>query len=196
MTKGILAKVLTCGVLLGTIGVGSTIASADVTDDFNGTSEGTVSFEAPASGALKIVEVADLDFGLHEISAADETYKTETDTQATVSDLRGTLAGWKLTVEQGDQFVNGTAVLDNAQITLDTPKVSTGTGVAKTGIVLAPNGGAQEILGAKAGEGDGITTAALATGSASLSVPGATTKQVGTYSTELTWTLSDVPGNQ
>ncbi|EGO5014200.1 WxL domain-containing protein [Enterococcus faecalis] len=195
MKKILLTSVVTVSVLGSVMGgVVSHAAEAD-----NKSSNGNVGFKTPEDGALKLLEVADLNFGDHEISGSDENYKTETDTKATVQDLRGTETGWELRVSQSGQFMNGEKELTNAQITLDSPELdasSTATANVKTGVILNPNGDSAVILDAAKGQGNGIATENFKTGNATLSVPGKTTKITGQYTTTLTWTLMDGVGNE
>ncbi|MCB7178475.1 WxL domain-containing protein, partial [Lactiplantibacillus plantarum] len=63
-----------------------------------------------------------LAFGSNTISSSDATLATSSTPTVTVSDLRGTSAGWTLTVAQGQQFntaLNGTgSSLINAALTV------------------------------------------------------------------------------
>lgn len=186
---------MAAGILGSTMG--GIVAQAEEVD--NKASNGNVGFTTPADGALKLIEVADLSFGNHEISAADEIYKTQSDTKSSVQDLRGTETGWELRVAQNGQFMNGNKELTNSQLTLDKPELDTNsTAIAnvKTNVVLNPNGDSVVIMDANTGEGNGLATENFNTGNASLSVPGKTTKIVGQYTTTLNWTLVDAVGNE
>lgn len=195
MNKIGLTAVMVAGILGSTMG--GVLAQAEEVE--NKDSNSNVGFTTPADGGLKLMEVADLSFGNHEISASDEIYKTQSDTKSTVQDLRGTETGWELRVAQNGQFLNGKKELTNAQITLDKPELnidSTAIANLKTNVVLNPNGDATVIMDANTGEGNGLATENFNTGSASLSVPGKTTKIVGQYTTTLNWTLMDAVGNE
>lgn len=161
-------------------------------------SQGQVAFKTPGANALILKSVADVNFGEHEISANDETYKTETDTQSVVQDIRGTSAGWVLQVAQNGQFKSDKTELTGAQIKLDAPTLdesSTAKATPKTGVTLSADGTASTIMSAAQGEGNGLAVEKFATGAASLSVPGATVKNAGQYKTMLSWTLLDTPEN-
>jgi hypothetical protein len=183
--------VLSAAVLVGAMTLGVNGVFAEQTD--SKTTDGNVGFTTPADG-LKLIEAANLDFGNHEISASDQTYKSETDTKSTVQDIRGTLTGWTLQVAQSEQFKNGTNELTNAQITLDEPVLdesSTATANVKTAVALKPTGESVVIMDANEGEGNGVATEDFNTGKASLSVPGSTVKVAGKYQTTLVWSLMD-----
>lgn len=195
MKKNLLTSLVTASVL-GSV-MGGVIVHAEEAD--NKGSNGNVGFKTPANGALTLLEVADLNFGDHEISGSDETYKTETDSKATVQDLRGTETGWELRLAQDGQFMNGEKELTNAQITLDTQELdanSTAIANVKSNVVLNPNGDSSVIMDANKGQGNGLATENFKTGNASLSVPGVTTKVIGQYTATLTWTLMDSVSNQ
>ncbi|MGE7696796.1 WxL domain-containing protein [Lysinibacillus sp. NPDC094177] len=137
---------------------------------------------------------------------------------AQISDNRGTNAGWKLTVKQEGQFANVAAQnkkLTGAQIKFVNPTVTGKTEVtpptAAKEITLDPNGAESLVMSAKPKEGAGlwvnlwgqVDEMTNAEGekvqknkAISLSIPGKTPKDAVTYSTKLTWNLSDVPGNK
>ncbi|MBO0431695.1 WxL domain-containing protein [Enterococcus sp. DIV0660C] len=193
MKKVIMGLVLSATLLSAT--AGATVYAAEV-DQKNTTGE--VGFKTPDSGALTLVSAADLDFGMHAISAADEVYTSETDTVSTVQDIRGTEAGWALQVSENGQFKNGTHELTNAEITLVSPSIdanSTAIAHEKTGVALKTTNEAAVIMDAQTGEGNGLAIEDFAKGTASLSVPGATVKVAGQYTTTLNWVLTDGVAN-
>ena len=160
----------------------------------NKDSAGKVGFN---EGQLTLLNVADLDFGNHPISASDETYKTESDTKSTVQDLRGTETGWELRVAQQAQFMNGEKELTNASITIDTPVLddnSTATANIQQK-TLTPDKKDVVVMDAKKGQGNGLAIEDFNTGAASLMVPGKTVKVAGQYTTTLNWTLLDGVSN-
>ncbi|POD88781.1 hypothetical protein S101258_00495 [Lactiplantibacillus plantarum subsp. plantarum] len=123
-----------------------------------------------------------------------------------VSDLRGTNAGWSLTVAQGQQFNTATdasgSALTNAALTVASTKVSSDSTVNTGNATLTPgtttsgtttNGAAGTVASASDGDGNGISTFTF--GSSTLAVPGATTKLAKAYTTTLTWNLGDTPSN-
>lgn len=139
-----------------------------------------------------------------------------------VTDNRGNNAGWTLTVKQNGQFKNDATLnseLTGAQITLISPTVSSNAAgvtapVATTSIALDANGTEAVVMSAatNAGAGtwvnywgevetvteqdeNGQEIQADVTKAVALSVPGSTPKDAVSYTTTLTWSLTDVPGN-
>ncbi|CAD5896741.1 Cell surface protein [Carnobacterium maltaromaticum] len=173
------------------------------------------------SGPLSLDYASSLNFGKQKITSIDQTYfaapQTVTDKDgknsrttplyAQVTDNRGTVAGWSLSVKQNSQFKAGTDELTGAKIEflngqVATDSISTVPSIVKPSFDLTAdgNGAATNIIGAKKNEGAGTfvyrfgddTTKAKGV---SLSVPGKTIKKKDVaYKTTLTWTLSDVPG--
>ncbi|WP_239256756.1 WxL domain-containing protein [Listeria ilorinensis] len=156
--------------------------------------------------ALRIAYVSKLDFGSQKISSEDQTYtankvtmtnqKTNTTKEinpaVTISDGRGTGAGWKLQVKQSGAFSNGSDTLENATLTLEKSSIYSN----KSNAATAPVGGNVSVNTNNAT----VMTAAASSGygtwqeefKASLNVKGNTAKE-GTYKTNLVWTLSDTP---
>lgn len=170
------------------------------------------------AGPLSINYVSNLHFGENVISGNDQTYFAKLDTVkkgndtiavpnfVSVTDKRGTNAGWKLKVKQNEQFYSGKNVLTNAALTLSNPVVNSVTDKAYaptpfTGsVTLNPGGDAVEITTAAEDKGMGDWTTAFGKGadqgkeSVSLFVPGTTAKvKDAKYSATLTWTLEDTP---
>ncbi|MBO0448996.1 WxL domain-containing protein [Enterococcus sp. MJM12] len=138
-----------------------------------------------------------------------------------ISDNRGNNAGWTLKVKQNGQFKAASALNDTltgSVVKLVSPTVaSNSTAVHPTAasvIELNPDASESLVMSAKAGEGagtyvdrwgsvetvketdkDGTQVDAQVTKAITLSVPGSTPKDAVKYSTTLTWSLSDVPGN-
>lgn len=76
----------------GLLGATTVVANAD-------TSTGDVTF---TGGTLSMsVDTTNLAFGSNAITSSNATLDTTTTPTVTVSDLRGTSAGWTLTVAQG-----------------------------------------------------------------------------------------------
>lgn len=195
MKKIIISTLLISGILGGLMGQAY---AAETSQD----TTGNVGFKTPTTGGLTMTDTnaLNLNFGSNEISANDQVYKNTEDTKATVQDIRGTATGWTLTVAQAAQFKveKSGETLDGAQITIETPTLDgTSTAKAEVGknLVLSTNGATQQVMGAKAGEGNGTAIADLNKGSVALSVPGKTVKVAKDYTTTLTWALSDTPAN-
>ncbi|EOB3445462.1 WxL domain-containing protein [Enterococcus faecalis] len=185
-----LTSALTVAMIAGGIGFSSISANAVE----NQTSTGKVTFTA---GALTLDAVPTLDFGDQAITTADQVYNAKSESVATVTDLRGSSAGWNLTVKQETQLKTAQSEeLQGAQLKLasgtletesnDTATVSNGTLVPTVAL---------KVLDASAGQGNGTFSAKWATTGATLDVPGSTTKLAKAYTADLTWTLTDAPAS-
>lgn len=193
-------KKMLLGLLLSATLLGGTAVTANAADT-TGTSDGTVSF---TGGDLSLDATgAGLNFGTNPITDQKATYNNQTaNSGVKVSDLRGTGAGWNLSVTQGAQFKNSDATdakeLKGAQInlngTLDTTNTSGGAPtLEKDSISLTP-GATTLLAGAKADAGLGTTTVGYDT--STLDVPQSAVKLAGAaYTTTLTWSLDATPIN-
>ena len=182
---------LALALIAGGVVATATPVSADQTT-------GTVQFTA---GNLEFGDgtgqtVPSFDFGLNAITTQDKTYNTTAGGILAVTDLRGSNAGWKVTVAQQNQLktVNND-MLTGASLTLDAGTVTNTNGEdpANTAITLTPDGSSVEVLKAEAGKGNGISKLTWGTDKAKLFVPGSTTKKAAQYTATLEWTLSDSP---
>jgi hypothetical protein len=187
---------------------GVPVDPVDPTDP-NGPNPGT-------PGPLSIDYASSLDFGKQKITSTTQTYKAKAQkfkgrddgpNYVQVTDNRGTEKGWSLQVKQNGQFKSTLGKeLNGAEITFKNGWVNTASAspipsITKSTFSLTPegNGVAENIMSAKAGEGSGtyllvFGDKATAAESIELSIPGQTTKYAEKYSTSLTWTLTDVPG--
>lgn len=138
-----------------------------------------------------------------------------------VTDKRGNNEGWTLKVKQNGQFAAASTLNDtltgSAVSLIDAAVDSKSTAVFPTAaatIDLDPAGAESLVMSAKDGEGNGtfvdvwgdvetvketdrngVEVDAEVNKAITLSVPGSTPKDAVKYSTLLTWSLSDVPGN-
>ncbi|MDG2979268.1 WxL domain-containing protein [Latilactobacillus curvatus] len=162
---------------------------------------GNVGFTAPTTGGSTMTntDALNIDFGSNPISADDKTYTNINNAKATVQDIRGTAAGWTLTVAQNAQFkTSDNDELTGAQITIKTPTLdsnSTATATVDQNLILTTDNTAHKVMGAAAGDGNGTAIADMNTGSVALAVPGKTVKVAKNYTTMLTWNLADAPAN-
>lgn len=160
------------------------------------TSKSSVRFESGAE--LTIGSASNFAFEKNIISTSDETYTMENKPSISVTDLRGTNTGWTLGVKQGSQLKNEETLnkeLTGAQllisdITLSSESVATAPGTTDT-VTLDPMGAMSVIMSAKNNAGAGEWTAEM--NNVQLKVPGKTAKDAVTYTTTLTWSLSDIP---
>ncbi|PGZ57894.1 cell surface protein [Bacillus cereus] len=187
--------------------------------------------ESGTNGPLSLDYASSLDFGTNVISTKDEVYNAKAQklkdgsyvpNYAQVTDNRGTLKGWSLSVKQNGQFKSATdgKELQGAQITfkdanLNSISESTKPGTVKDTFVLNPDGTGNGTNVVVAGNGEGAGTWLYRFGDAShikdakdaegnsykesdsitLEVPGKSEKMADSYKTTLTWTLTDTPAN-
>ncbi len=147
-------------------------------------------------GVLTLDAVPSFDFGSQKITTKNQTYQSKTENIATVTDLRGSSAGWNLTVKQDIQLKTAqNEELKGAQLTLskgtlqtnsaDTAKVSNG--------VLIPGGVSIKVLETTTGQGNGTFSTNWAPEGATLEVLGNSVKLAKHYTANLIWTLTDAP---
>ena len=190
MKKFVLGLMISAGLL----GATTVVANADTT----GSSTGDVTF---TGGTLSMsVDATHLAFGSNTITSSDATLATSSTPTITVSDLRGTSAGWTLTVAQGQQFntdeEGAGSALTNAALTVagteSDSAVTNGSTTLTPGTTSAA-GAAGTVASAKNGTGNGALTVTFS--DSKLAVPGKTTKLATGYTTTLTWNLSATPEN-
>lgn len=203
--------------ILGTsLFLGLTLHSyvASAVEDSAKETEGIISFE---SGSLSIDYSSEFKFDTQKISTSDQVYYakpdtmkvgTEKPTYVQVTDTRGTLAGWKLSLSQPEQFKTASGEeLAGAQLKFTKAQVSslvdgkyTPTNVTSE-IELTPGQDNKMAINAK--ENTGIGTWIYQFGkdvadnkdAVQLFVPGSSTKLAEQYTTKLVWTLEDTPSN-
>lgn len=186
-------------------------------DPDGGITEGT-------AGPLSIDFISSLNFGIQKISSEDQTYFAKpqivTDINgnneeqvplfAQITDNRGTLGGWSLSVKQNGQFNNGDVThgkLVGAKIEFLNGEVASSS-ITMPSFVNSPidvtadgEGASTVVMAASEGEGSGTFVYRLGNESSleesiKLSVPGSSVKMKdAAYRTTLTWTLNDVPNN-
>lgn len=158
--------------------------------------EATIEFQA---GNLTLGSVPSFDFGSHPVLAATESYAPSTTGNQgtlTVSDLRGSGAGWRLNATLSGFKNAGNASLAGAQLVLATPTISGAVGTAATApisaasIQLSSDGTSVAIQNASAGTGQGVWNTKWA--APTLEVPAGNAK-VGTNTATIEWNLSDAP---
>lgn len=182
--------------------------------------------EPGSAGPLSLDYATALNFGENEISTETITYNAsaqlihidETDKYvspyAQVTDNRGTLEGWQLSVKQNGQFKasSNASELKGAEISfkngyLDTISVSD-PGTIKSSFELDPKGDSQLVVDSKKSQAAGTWVAVFGddksikdegnrkvSDSVQLTVPGKSEKLKDTYNTTLTWMLNKAPEN-
>lgn len=204
--------------LAGVTGPATTVFAAGT--PIQSTTKGDVNFTQSAN-PLTIDKASNIHFGTQSISAKEETYSAKMDNDGTkdvanavqVTDIRGTNAGWKLQVAQGDQLTSKDAAakkltgavitMDNINTTTDATNLATAP-TAGSKITLVPGtsatpGAAFDVAKAAVNQGMGTWKANFGDDksgaqSIKLTVPGATEKAKDVlYETSLIWTLADTP---
>ena len=195
----------TSALALALIAGGVVATATPVSADQTKTTTATVEFTA---GTIDIVDpdhpndpmhpaVPSFDFGTQDITTDNKTYNAVTAGTLTVSDLRGTGAGWNVTVTQqaqlktaaNDELTGAVLKLTNA-----TTSNSYNETVNFTAADLTP-GTASRVFDAPVNNGNGTSRLKFADASsdAQLEVPGSTVKKAAAYTAILEWTLTDSP---
>ncbi len=221
------------GGTMPTNGTVNFVAGQDPTDPTDPTEPGNpiqpIDPPTPVGGALSIDYASNFKFGEQKISTDDETYYAALDqfkgsdgetfgdsNYVQVTDKRGTLAGWTLTVGQLDQFktADGEA-LNGAQLKINTASAVAAVddnsmdgykpGTVASSITLTPGDGTtpgtSDAITAEKGKGAGTwvyrfgDTADAGKTAVQLMVPGKSVKLAKEYKTTLNWTLASIPEN-
>lgn len=185
-TARILGSLLLSGILFGS-----------ALPAFAETSTGEIILDAgttPGGGDIELISVTDFDFGTHTISGTKETYQLSTNTtKTTISDLRGTGAGWTLdakisefkTADSTPKTLRGAAFnLPQGVLTSDNPAA-----LPPTANALTLNTELQTIITAGTDTGMGQWEQDYA--QASLVVPSG--NHAGKYQADLEWILTATP---
>ncbi|KZU93604.1 extracellular protein [Lactiplantibacillus plantarum] len=166
---------------------------------------------AKAGGGLSLIYVSNkLDFGSHEIDVLNpETYTAaETDSDLSglwnkkavteVSDVRGSNAGWTLSVAGSSLTGTDGSVMKGATLQLPKGTVTnsgaTNNGVQSTEALNVLDGNSATVLSAAKDHGAGVTVDQIDPSNVKLTVPANTAKAQG-YQTTLNWSLSDTPAS-
>ncbi len=168
-------------------------------------------------GALSIDYGSRFKFGTQKISTADKTYYAAPDemkngskkpTYVQITDKRGTLDGWKLSLSQPEQFKTaGGEELAGAQLSFTKGEMASlvdaqyESGTVSSEMTLTP--GESNVLAINAEQGKGIGTWVYRFGSnveankeaVQLFVPGKSVKLAQQYTTKLVWSLENTPNN-
>jgi len=194
-------KKMLLGLMLSATLLGGTAVTANAADTTGttGTSDGTVSF---TGGDLTMAtNSGTLDFGSgNKISNADSVFNvadTATAPIITITDLRGTGAGWNLTVKQSNQFTNTeNNTLDGASINLNGELGDSSSKVVTSGVALDPDNGVNPAV-ATAAKDTGLGTTYINYSGSTLHVPSSSpVRATSAYQTTLTWNLGSTPDNK
>lgn len=175
------------------------------------------------AGPLSIDFASSFDFGINPISNKDQTYfakaqsyfnsETKSPNYVQVTDNRGNLAGWTLSVVENGQLHNETLekypTLVGSTLSLTNPisaSLSNALPPASQAVIdlipdteaiiaIAANGTGAGTWVIRWGEQESLQTpdTGIVTPDVKLFVPGTTGKEEGTYTTTLTWSLSSLP---
>lgn len=178
--------------------------------------------EPGTGGPLSLDYASALNFWKQKIVSTDEEYFAKTQTikdkdgtnerevplYVQITDNRGTLKGWTLSVKQNGQFKAGENVLTGAKIdflngVMTTVSESPVPSMVKESFDLTGDGtgAVTNVMAANESEGSGTYVYQLGNDatkgeSVKISVPGKTIKMKDVaYKTTLTWTLNDIPEN-
>jgi len=168
-------------------------------------------------GPLSIDYASSFQFGTQKITTADKDYyaqlqkyqgeKADGPNYVQVTDKRGSQKGWNLSVTQNGEFKTSDGdILDGASLSLSNGVISSNTDAAFSPEVVNANNtlvadAKTPLMKADEKKGMGTwmyrfgTDAKEGATSVKLSIPGKSVKLAKEYSTTLTWTLSDTPGN-
>lgn len=169
------------------------------------------------AGPLSIDYASSFQFGEQAITTIDKVYYAQVQKFADdstgpnyvqVTDKRGTLEGWSLSVKQNSQFKTATSnELTGAKITLKNAGVASDLdsdstlvpATVKSEVVLNPDGSEQKVVTAAENQGVGTwvyrfgSNATQGATAVELAVPGKTVKRAAKYSTTITWVLQATP---
>lgn len=184
-----LASALTVTAIVGTFGISSITANA-ATAPAPQNSTGKVTFTA---GDLTLDKVPNFDFGTQQITAQDKDYDAQSQSAVGVTDLRGSSAGWTLTVTAG-KLKAGAKELVGSQVSLANAAVTNSNGetVTASDTTLTPDQSVK-VMNAAAGNGNGVTESTWQNTGVKLHVPGTSSKSAAQYTADLVWTLTDAP---
>lgn len=202
MKKTLITTMMISGVVLG-LGTMNKVSAADATTADTTASATFVAGEDPSlpgSGPLAITNVTSgVDFGSSAVSATDSTLQSSSDINVSVSDLRGTFAGWNVSVSGTPLMSDGATPTELKGATLALPDgtitaAATGTDATKMTAAASANvlGGGSAQINAPVDNGTGAITTNYKQTDIALHVIGGTAR-VAKYSTTLTWTLTDAP---
>lgn len=160
------------------------------------TSNATISF---SEGDLALDEVSDITFGANPIAVDDTDIASETGATLSVTDLRGSGAGWHVTA-QLNPFISPESEnsLPGASLNLVTGEAESTAGEAynpsvPAGTSLLAGGASAAVVTAGENTGLGQTVATWAAEATTLTVPGSIATAGEEHLAVINWTLEDTP---
>lgn len=184
---------LTAGLAFSMLANTNTI-NAEVVDE--NTSNATIEF---SGGGLTLDEVSNINFGVNPIAVDDTDIVSETGATLSVTDLRGTRAGWHVTA-QLNPFISldSENSLPGAALNLLTGNAESTAGAiydpsVTEGISLVSGGDSAAVVSAVENTGIGQNTATWLAEATTLTVPGSIATAGEAHSAVINWTLEDTP---
>lgn len=171
------------------------------------------------NGPLSIDYISNFHFGQQKMSGNKSTFKAkltknnngeERPNFLALSDHRGNGNGWTVTVAQAQPLTSGANTIAGTSLVMSNGYVNSVNGngadispLASQKVEVTPGGAAVTVVSAAGGGTKGMGSWTNAFGSTNdqgkdsveLNIPANTKIAKGAYETELTWTLSDTPGN-
>ncbi|MHC9536549.1 WxL domain-containing protein [Dellaglioa sp. BT-FLS60] len=148
------------------------------------------------SGALAIIWATKaISFGTeNEIKTTEDVLPADKDVAVEVGDVRGTDAGWNLSVKS-DQLTGDKGELAGAVLSLDAGSnvVASGTSAPATTDELKDTTTSGVVLSAAKGTGAGTNVDTIDKAGVKLTVPAGSAEAGVAYSSTLTWTLASGP---
>jgi hypothetical protein len=133
-----------------------------------------------------------INFGSHLITSGERNYIGTPSSPLTVTDNRGTEAGWTITVNQLTDFYydkDFATTLAGSEIRIG--NIAGTASITGSNLILSPSEGVQTVATALPGTGSGVTNFDLE--NVVLNIPAGVTTLEGSYEAVLVWTVADIP---
>lgn len=200
--KKLIKASLFIGAALLSLGSGSVAYAATTPQTSTSTADltpGTITLDSVPGGSTSSTDTGGITFGTVASSASDTSYKSTGISSALHVTNPGQATGWAVTVSNSDFTDASGGTLKGAVLSLDSTKTPAISADAADNVSALPTFDASlalssapvAIASAPAGAGVGAYTASYNSGDASLSVPAGNVG--GSYTSTLTWTLSNAP---
>ncbi|WP_127848400.1 WxL domain-containing protein [Lacticaseibacillus hulanensis] len=160
------------------------------------TTQASVTLTMPADSKIAIISMPNIDFGSTEVSTSAKNVQAKSIDAPLSVDNPGFATGWAVDVQAGEFTDSSKNVnLHGAQIKFTganvKPQVASNVSVAPVAqsVTVASGADAQTLLNADKGTGVGAFDANFGSDNVSLDIPSGNVE--GSYSANLTWTLTD-----